>query len=584
MFYLEHKAELPFCYYNRYTNKVTIAVTIHNGNAKNMILYYNDPYDYKKVGDDYLWNSQEIGMNKLYFSDNLETWSIDIDVTKWKRLKYAFAVVDNDDNLYYFSENIFEKVRDINIYLEGHHNHFSYPFIHSVDAPYVPKWAEDVIWYQIFPDRFRNGNEDINPDECCEWNEDVELSNHKFFGGDLYGIFEKLDYLQELGITGLYLTPIFKSPTVHKYDTTDYFEIDESFGDKEIFKKLVNEVHRRGMKIMLDAVFNHIGDEHKFWKDVLKNQEESKYKDYFHIRKFPVDEKKEEKDLNFDTFAYASNMPKWNTENPEVRKYLINVAKYWIEEFDIDGWRLDVANEVSFDFWRDFSNEVRSIKKDFYVLGEIWFNSAKWINPGYFDAVMNYTIGFPIKEMFLEEKIDSETMTKKLFTSMMKYSDMHNKVGFNLIDSHDTERVLYSAKGDKQKVKNAFTFMFLLKGSPMLYYGTEIGLNGGEDPNNRGIMLWGDGKIDKNLLSFYKDLIKFRKNLKTFLKECIIEYIEKENLDLWKFKANNNQEMLVYFNKSKEEIEIINDKKLVFSSSTLLKDEKIMPNTISIYK
>ncbi len=584
MFYLEHRAEIPFCYYNRYTNKIDIKLNVINGNVKQVKIYYNDPYDYTEVDGEYIWNSLEKSMDKLYTTNNSETWAISVDVPKWKRFKYAFSIIDKNNTVYYFSENIFEAVDNIEKYLLGHHNHFSYPFIHEVDAPKVPKWAEDIVWYQIFPERFCNGNKNINPKNCKPWISE-KLTNHTdFYGGDLYGIVEKLDYLEQLGVNGLYLTPIFKSPSIHKYDTEDYLEIDEHFGDKEIFKSLVNEAHKRGMRIMIDAVFNHIGDKHEYWQDVIKNGEDSKYKDYFYIRKFPVDEKKDSKDLNYETFAYCSSMPKWNTENPEVRKYLINIAKYWIEGFDIDAWRLDVANEVSFDFWKEFSEQVRGVKEDIYILGEIWYNSSKWINPGYFDAVMNYTIGFPIKEMFLEEKINAETMTKKLFQSMMKYSDIHNKVGFNLIDSHDTERVLTSAKGDKQKIKNAFTFMFLLQGSPMIYYGTEVGLYGENDPDNRRCMIWNENEIDEDLFQFYKKLIKFRKNLLNYLKKCKIEHVNNKYVDLWVFK-NNNVEMFVYFNNSKDSIEVENNNmQLVFSSSKLNSNSFMQPNTISIFK
>lgn len=583
MFYLEHRVEIPFCYYNRYTDKVDIKINV-TGAVKNIKMYYNDPYDYITKGEESVWNPFEIEMGKLFSTSSSETWAVSIDVPKWKRLKYAFIITDFNDELYYYSENIFEKVKDENEYILGHHNHFSFPFIHEVDAPKVPKWAEDIIWYQIFPERFCNGNKDINPEKCRDWNDDENYNHNDFFGGDIYGIIEKLDYLQNLGITGLYLTPVFKSPSSHKYDTTDYLEIDEHFGDKEVFKKLVVEAHKRDMKIMIDAVFNHIGENHKFWQDVLKNQENSIYKDYFHIRKFPVDEKKEEKDLNYETFAHCTNMPKWNTENPQVRKYLLDVAKYWISEFDIDGWRLDVANEISFDFWKDFSKEVRSVKEDIYILGEIWFNSAKWINPGYFDAVMNYTIGFPIKEMFLEHKITAKSMTEKLFSSMMKYSDIHNKVGFNLIDSHDTLRVLNIANGNKQSVKNAFTFLFLLKGSPMIYYGTEVGVFGVEDPFGREPMIWNEDVIDYDLLNFYRKLIKFRKNLKNFLKECTMEYVSEKNYELWKFKANGHKDLLVYYNKSKNNISIDEHLNIVFTSGNSTSKEVIVPNTITIYQ
>ncbi len=582
MFFAEHSADIPFCYYNRYTGKMDIKLNIHNDNVKSVNILFNDPYDYEVTGDVWLWAYKTQSMDKLYVSKKLETWSTSIEIPKWKRIKYAFSIETVSGETFYFSENICESVKNIDTYATGHHNHFSFPFVHEVDAPKVPTWVEDVVWYQIFPERFRNGNPSINPENCQEWTQE-ELTNGKlFFGGDLYGIVEKLDYLQDLGVNGIYMTPIFESPSNHKYDTIDYMEIDKHFGDKKIFKTLVDEAHKRGMKVMIDAVYNHIGEKHVFWQDVLENQENSKYKDYFHIRKFPVNEKKDYKDLNFDTFAYVTSMPKWNTENPEVRKYLLDVSKYWIEEFDVDGWRLDVANEVSFDFWKDFSEAVRGVKEDIYILGEIWFNSSKWINPGYFDAVMNYTIGFPIKEMFLEDKIDGEAMTAKLFKSMMKYSEIHNRVGFNLIDSHDTERTLTTAKGDKQKVKNAFTFLFMLPGSPMLYYGTEVALFGKHDPDCRRPMNWDFSTIDKNYFEFYQKLIKFRKDLKKFIFSSKIYFVSNAEFDLWKLESNEG-DIEIYYNKQDKAIQVENKNQLLFTTNDLNVGTKIEKDSISIF-
>lgn len=189
-----------------------------------------------------------------------------------------------------------------------------------------------------------------------------------FFGGDLQGVIDHLDHLVELGINGIYFCPIFEAYSNHKYDTINYLNIDPAFGDKETFKKLVDECHRRGIKVMLDAVFNHIGDTSPQWQDVIKNGKDSPYADWFHIHEFPVSYQEsadfeQASNITYDVFAFAPHMPKLNTANPEVKAYLLEIAKYWIEEFDIDAWRLDVANEVDHQFWKEFRKVCDETKK-----------------------------------------------------------------------------------------------------------------------------------------------------------------------------------------------------------------------------
>jgi neopullulanase len=271
------------------------------------------------------------------------------------------------------------------------------------------------------------------------------------------------------------------------------------------------------MRVMLDGVFNHIGFTNEIWQDVLKNQENSAFKDWFHIHKWPVSSKwpGNKHKLGYDTFAFTERMPKWNTENPAAREYLLKAAVFWIKECDIDAWRLDVSDEVSFDFWREFCSACRSAKSSFYIIGEMWHDASPWLQPQYFNAAMNYPIGFAVRDFFLTKTIDAETFTVRLVNALSRYSSLHNRLAFNLLDSHDTERALHLAGGDKTALQNAFTFLLCLPGSPCIYYGTEVGMTGGRDPDCRRPMLWDDDrinswKIDKNLLTFFKNSVNFR--------------------------------------------------------------------------
>ena len=240
------------------------------------------------------------------------------------------------------------------------------------------------------------------------------------------------------------------------------------------------------------------------------------------------------------------SMPKWNTENPEAKKYLIDAAIYWIKECDIDGWRLDVSDEVSFSFWRDFKEAVRKCKKDFYTVAEIWNDPSKWINGGYFDAVMNYPLSRIILDFFNCEKPCPDVFTQKIMDRLMKFSDMQAKVQFNLLDSHDTARVLTLTDGNKLAMKNSFLFMMLLKGAPCIYYGTEVGLDGTIDPECRKPMVWSYEKQDKNLLNFFKKLISFRKEHNDLVQNAALFYSGNEDICCWKLSNGINELNIVY--------------------------------------
>ncbi|TWD94527.1 alpha amylase catalytic subunit [Neobacillus bataviensis] len=322
--------------------------------------------------------------------------------------------------------------------------------------------------------RFANGNPKLNPEGTLTWGSQNPEPD-TFFGGDLEGIIENINHLVKLGVTGIYFTPIFKAVTNHKYDTIDYMEIDPHFGDKFTFKELVEVCHKNGIRVMLDAVFNHSGFYFNAFQDVLEKQEKSNYKDWFHLREFPVQAFPEP---NYDTFAFTHMMPKLNTEHPEVKEYLLHVAKYWIEEFDIDGWRLDVANEVDHEFWRAFRKTVKAIKPDAYILGEIWHDSMPWLQGYQFDAVMNYPFTNTSLDFFAKDKINAEEFAQQLTKVLTSYPKNVNEVAFNLLGSHDTPRVLTVCDENIDKLKLLFLFQLSFIGTPCIYYGRRNRING----------------------------------------------------------------------------------------------------------
>ena len=550
-------------------DKDTLHIRIRSkkGEVNQAVLRVGDPFVWESGGANggnlnaggSIWSSAEdIHMIKEAETKYFDYWFAEYK-PKYKRSRYAFILENHNEKVLVTEREIIdlteETLKNRPEVLSSPGIFFCFPYLNGIDVIDVPKWAKDVVWYQIFPDRFANGNPLINPEDTQPWGTVPTPKN--FMGGDLQGVIDHLDDIKELGINGLYLCPIFSAKSNHRYDTIDYMEIDPHLGTKETFRTLVHEAHKRGMKVMLDAVFNHAGFYNKQWQDVLEKEENSKYKDWFCIKKFPVKEglmgdSIDGKKLNYETFGTVYTMPKLNTENPEVKEYLLEVGRYWAREFDIDAWRLDVANEVDHSFWREFRKELRSIKPDIYILGEIWHDSMPWLMGDQFDAVMNYPLTDAINGFFCEDKLSAEEFKYTVNQVLVNYPRQINEVTFNLLDSHDTSRILSIAKGSKEKAKLAFLFMLTQPGSPCIYYGDEIGMGGENNPgvnHSRACMVWEEDKQDREIFNYLKTLIKLRESTADF-KTANIEWLEADNeTGIVAFRKNS---VTIIINKSTE--------------------------------
>ncbi|MBK4204569.1 glycoside hydrolase family 13 protein [Bacillus spizizenii] len=512
---------------------VHIKIRTKKGDADHIRFIWGDPYEYN-VGR---WSANEQPMRKMAATDLHDYWFAEV-VPPYRRLQYAFVISDHQEDIFFGSSGVCPHNEKT---LETTHYYFKLPFVHEADTFQAPEWAKSTVWYQIFPERFANGREDLSPENALPWgSKDPDVND--FFGGDLQGMIDKLDYLEDLGVNGVYLTPIFSAPSNHKYDTLDYYSIDPHFGDPKLFRTLVSQLHQRGMRIMLDAVFNHIGSASPQWQDVVKNGAQSRYKNWFHIHSFPV------KEDNYDRFAFTPDMPKLNTANPEVQRYLLDIALYWIREFDIDGWRLDVANEVDHVFWKTFRQAVSAEKPDVYILGEIWHSAEPWLRGDEFHAVMNYPFTEPMIEYFADGTIPASRMAHRVNAHLMNGMKQVNEVMFNLLDSHDTKRLLTRCRHDEKKARALLAFMFAQTGSPCIYYGTEIGLDGENDPLCRKCMVWEKEKQNRDMLRFMKRLIALRKQENTLLTEGSLEWnlLDDQN-NFISFSRNLDEKTLIYF-------------------------------------
>lgn len=406
---------------------------------------------------------------------------------------------------------------------------------HEDSVTDVPGWVKDAIFYQIFPDRFAKSKEVPKPANLEEW--DAPPSYRGYHGGDLLGVVEHLDYLEDLGVNALYLNPIFQSAANHRYHTHDYFQVDPLLGGNAALRTLVEEAHRRDIRIILDGVFNHASRGFFQFNDILENGPDSPWVHWFLVEDWPLAPYDEERPANYTSWWGIRALPKFNTDNPQVREFLMQVGEYWIREYDIDGWRLDVPQEITTTgFWEEFRQRVKGIKVDAYLVGEVWHEAREWLQGDRFDAVMNYplaaaviafTAGNRVSPKLVDGRsyepypgIDASEFGRRIRRLIGLYDWEIIQAQFNLLDSHDTARLISLARGDKATIRLATLFLMTYPGTPCIYYGDEIGLRGTEDydephqdPDARWPFPWHlEGDWDRELLSYFRATIALRKS------------------------------------------------------------------------
>jgi cyclomaltodextrinase len=453
---------------------------------------------------------------------------------------------------------------------------------------FVPDWVFGGVMYQIFPERFYNSNSDLNPETVVPWGS--ESKRLEFQGGDLYGVIEKLDYIKNLGVNILYLNPIFLSKSVHKYDTWDHFKVDSHLGGDEALSKLVAEVHKRDMKIILDCSLNHVHPRNFAFQDVVKNGESSKYSDWFTVSSYPLrlihrphlysntykvgwDGNQEEykeyivktieetklpvEELNDDgpiieptykAWWGVPDMPKVNMESEGAIEWGLEVAEYWIKNFNIDGWRMDVAKEISIPFWKKFRNIVKNQKEDSILISEIFGDTSQWLQGDMFDGTMNYSFRELMTDYFASNRISTKYFNESLAHLYSMYSFEAISSCQNLLSSHDVKRFLNRCD-DWKDIKGAVFLQSTFPGIASIYYGDEVGLSGGADPNNREPFPWHDEESwNHKLLDYTSELMNLKKTNK-ILKYGSFELID-HDYDLIIFRRKLKGESLIcIFNK-----------------------------------
>jgi neopullulanase len=393
-------------------------------------------------------------------------------------------------------------------------------------SPTIPDWASDAVFYQIFPDRFGRSDSVTKPSNLEPW--DSPPTSHGFKGGDLLGVAEHLDYLQDLGVTALYLNPIFQSTANHRYHTHDYYQVDPILGGNKALRALLDEAHRRGMRIILDGVFNHASRGFFQFSHIVENGQASPYLDWFFIKSLPLKPYHSPSGQHgYEAWWNLPALPKLNTSTPAVREFLWDVASYWVQ-FGIDGWRLDVPSEIDDDeFWREFRRRVRNAQPEAYIIGEIWGDGRRWLQGDQFDAVMNYLftracLGFFVGDNLLHQEIartgyqkvealDAQAFADTVRQLLALYPRPVTEAQFNLLGSHDTPRFRTLARGDSSAYRLATLFQMTYPGTPSIYYGDEIGMEGRHDPGCRGAFPWDERQWDQELRDYVRRCIALRK-------------------------------------------------------------------------
>ncbi|MBW4080920.1 alpha amylase N-terminal ig-like domain-containing protein [Paenibacillus sp. S150] len=475
--FLYHTVEDPFAYPVG-PGTLKLRLFVQNGQQLSCTVIHSDRYD--SPGSEIPLPMERIGSAGGYEIHEA------VLQTATGKCRYLFHAENPAGEYLWYGERGLSEIRE-------HAGSFQYAYLHRSEAVKLPKWTSDTVVYQIYPSSFN--------------------------GGTLKGVADKIPYLQQLGITAIYMTPVFESPSEHKYNTSDYYKIDPGFGSTADLKALVDLAHSHGIKVLLDAVFNHAGDAFFAFKDVLEHGENSRYKDWFVIRSFPL---VQSPSPNYETFGKAeAHMPKLNMENPEVADYMLEVSRHWVREAGIDGWRLDVANEVTPRFWTRFRRELKEEFPELLLIGEVMHASGPWLRGDQFDGGMNYVLRDAVLEFFAEQSAGPVRFLEQVLHQEAFCNDQANAAMFQLLGSHDTLRFLTACReGGRgwnhentaiQRMRLAVFFQMTYIGLPMIYYGDEVGMEGATDPHCRKPMVWQEQHQNMELHAWYTLLISLRR-------------------------------------------------------------------------
>ena len=497
---VSHRSLFTDCYAR---NEREIVINIRTGKEITGVnLLFDDPYAHG-IGSNIHWVGRPLPMTLTRQLKHNHIFTAVVQ-PEYRRLQYCFELFSGDECVLMYEDDFYTREKAEK---KGRLSQFfKFPYLNPCDVITPPAWAADTVWYQIMPDRFCKGGDHKRRMLQKPWEMRNHITGFDFFGGDLRGIIQKLSYIKDLGITGIYLLPVFCSDSNHKYNTFDYTRIDPDFGTEADMEELVRTAHSMGIRVMLDAVFNHSGTKFAPWQDVWEKGEDSPYFDWFVIHQKPFKRKHGSlRDGRFDGFAFLDNMPKLNTANPDVQAYFADICTHWVRDWGIDGIRFDVGNEVSHSFLRFLNGRLKAMNPELFLLGEIWHDSAEWLRGDEYDSVMNYPFFQSLQNFWVDEDADSHDFMYAMDRVYSMYPEQINRVLFNHLDTHDTMRAVTRC-GSLDVFYQQLAVLLTMPGSPCIYYGTEIAMEGGHDPDCRRTMPW--KKIEAGEFAHHQALTK----------------------------------------------------------------------------
>ena len=493
---IHHIPDSEYAYPLNETTLRLVLKTARGERLKEVGVLWNNKYDFCEC-------RQYARMRRLCSDELYDYYICDLSSAD-VRFAYIFLLTLPNDDEYYFSE---EGVTSEYDFKHGYYTFFQYPFINETDIIKTNPWAKDAVVYQIFIDRFKRGDSEKDDTYITQpWN---AVSGPKdLAGGDLKGILEKLDTIRDMGFNTLYLTPIFRSPSNHKYNVTDYTKIDPMFGKNADMYALLEAVHARGMHVILDTVFNHCDESNPLFMDVKEKGRASEFYDWFIVHgDFP--EKYDAKTCNYEIFADCPYMPKWNTSNPKVREYLIQIALTCLS-WGVDGLRLDVADEVSHALWRELKSAAGEKYPNAVLIGEVWHENKMYLGGDEFDGVMNYKLQKTFTDYFAHGRLSAREAADKINHAVMGHRRQTNEMMLNFLDNHDTPRFLRLCGEDETKLCTALVALYFSMGMPCVFYGTELPLTGDGDPDCRRTYDWAK---KPRYAAYLEALARFRRSL-----------------------------------------------------------------------
>ena len=498
---IRHEATQEYCFCLE-PGKFLFRLQTGAGDLRSVTLHSRDKYLPLKLKD-----TRRATQMKRVASDGLRDYYEAELEFKVVCLRYCFELEDHTGNRVFFSNCGFTQAIP-----EDTERLFDCPQTLREEEQFcVPSWAANKVVYQIFPARFANHR----PVKDSIWYQ-APIGPKADLGGSLKGVISRLDHIRDLGVDVVYLTPIFRSNSTHKYDTIDYYTIDPSFGTEEDLKELVEKAHEMGLRVILDGVFNHTSPEFFAFADLAKRQEASAYKDWYYVERFPLC--RIPGLHNYKCFGYFWGMPKVNLQCHAAAAYFTDVALYWLRKTGVDGWRLDVADEIAHDFWRGFRKAVKAEFPEALIVGEIWHHAPDFLQGDQWDSVMNYPFYRNILDFAATGTITASAFLGNLGFQRGNIHSAAYPLLWNLVGSHDTARLLTLCGENKQRQKLAAALQLLMPGMPMIYYGDEVGMSGGHDPDCRRGMLWDENRQDLEMLRWYRRLLQLRREVPAILR------------------------------------------------------------------